>query len=107
MLTSFLRTLERDRKRPSAAATWRTRLASRRALSSGGGSGSRQLAPSGGAAAVSAEPRTRVITESTWHAPQLEAPSGGGHTRPDNFSRGEILCPVENLKSLALADVKF
>ena len=69
MLTSFLRTLER----PSAVATWRTRLASRRALSSGGG-GSRQLAPSGGAAAVSAERRTRVITESTWHAPSWKRP---------------------------------
>ena len=70
MLTSFLRTLER----PSAVATWRTRLASRRALSSGGGGGSRQLAPSGGAAAVSAEPRTRVITESTRHAPSWKRP---------------------------------
>ena len=67
---------------------------------------------SAAAAAAAAADNWRPLAERRQFPPSrasaiIEAPSGGGHTRPDNFSRGEILCPVENLKSLALADVKF
>jgi len=73
-----------DRKRPSAAAPWRTRLASRRALSSGGGGGS---SISFRSALVLITQTETVARRSQRRAAAALAVRAALKLQPDNFSR--------------------